>query len=138
MRVAPDEGHGQNLLLLGQGDREISEGIEGDGNFLADGASQLGFVLPREEIHNFRVVAFSVDVPSLVRHHFVRTAVRLHGSRVRLVDDPIQVLVQTIQEKGQKLLSIVLSETRELRRLWDRIGNLHSCVDISVSSESTA
>ena len=72
MRVAPDERDRQDLLLFGQRNGEIGERIEGDGDFGADGASQLRLVLTGEEIDDFRVVALAVDIPSLGRHHLVR------------------------------------------------------------------
>ena len=60
MRISPDKSHRQNLLLLGQGNREIGERIEGHRDFLADGASQLGLVLTRKEVDDFRVVPLTV------------------------------------------------------------------------------
>ena len=70
-----------------------------------------------KEIVDLRVVALPMDTPRLVGDDVVGPPVGLDGRRIRLVNDAIQILVETVEEKSQKLLGVVLRETRELRRL---------------------
>lgn len=67
-------------------------------------ADQSGLVLSLEEINNDRVIASLVNIPAVTRNFLVRPAIGIRNLGVGLLDDAVQVLVQTIQQKRQQLL----------------------------------
>ena len=56
------------LLLDGQGQREVAEGVKGHGDLVARGADERGLEQPVEGIHNHRVVPLQVVVPCFLGH----------------------------------------------------------------------
>ena len=129
VRIAPHKSHRQNQLPLRQRDGEVRERIERDGHFIADWTGEFGLVLTGKEIVDVRVVALAMHAPRLVGNHVIGATVGFHGGGVRLVDDPVEILVKTVEEESQEFLGVVLSEARELRRLceyvWERMKGEH-------------
>lgn len=69
-RVQPDQVDLQRALLLhGQGEGQVAEGVEGHRDFGADGADQRGLEEAMEDVHDDGVVPLDVALPRLLRHH---------------------------------------------------------------------
>ena len=68
-------------------------------------------------IHNNRVIALLVVAPGLLRHNFVWAPISVWLVYVWLLADPIQVLVQPIQQEDQQFLAVVLLVPAELGRI---------------------
>ncbi len=69
-RVQPHQIHLQRLLLLhGQRQRQVAEGVKGHRDLGAHGAHQSGLEEAVEDIHYDGVVPLDVVLPGLLRHH---------------------------------------------------------------------
>ncbi len=69
-RVQPHQIHIQRPLLLhGQRQRQVDEGIKGHRDLGAHGAHQSGLEEAMEDIHDDGVVPLDVVLPGLLRHH---------------------------------------------------------------------
>ena len=60
--------------------------------------------LALKQVDNDRLVATEVALPRLGGHHGVVAPVALNVLHVRLVVDPVEILVQSVKEKGHQLL----------------------------------
>lgn len=68
-RVQPDQVDLQRALLLhGQGEGQVAEGVEGHRDFGADGADQRRLEEAVEDVHDDGVVPLDVALPRLLRH----------------------------------------------------------------------
>ena len=65
-------------------------------------------------IHYNGVIALLVVVPGLLRHNFVWAAISVWLVYVWLLANPIEVLMQAIQQKDQQFLAVVLLVPAEL------------------------
>lgn len=63
------------------------------------GADQSGFVLALEEIDDDRVIASLMNIPAVIRNLLVWPSIGIGNLSVGLLNDAVQVLVQTIQQK---------------------------------------
>lgn len=69
-RVQSDQVDLQRPLLLhGQRQRQVAEGIEGHGDFRAHGTDQGGFEEAVEDVHNDGVVSLDVVLPGFLCYH---------------------------------------------------------------------
>ena len=71
-----------------------------------------------EEIDDDTLIPSQVILPSLTSDFKVRPSVGILELDVRLHLDSVQILVKAVEEKGEQLLSVVLLETGELRRVF--------------------
>ena len=79
-------------------------------------------ILPLEEVDDEAVVAHAVDLPLLLARNLRGHPLELRLALWRafdlgLLQDPVQVLVQTVKQEAQELLRVVLFRARELRRM---------------------
>mmetsp|Transcript_44614 Transcript_44614/g.112418 ORF Transcript_44614/g.112418 Transcript_44614/m.112418 type:complete len:244 (+) Transcript_44614:1060-1791(+) len=103
--------------LDGQRGTEVHERIEGD----ADAATALGrthhraLELTLKQVHDHGAVAQQMSVPGLFGHHGIRAVVCFHLWYWRFLSHTVQILVQTVQQKGQQLLTVLLLKAAKLR-----------------------
>jgi hypothetical protein len=89
---------------------------------MARQARQLVPKLPLEALHDEAIVTHAINLPLAFAHDLRRQrleimfAVRRHLDRWWFLDDVVEVLVQTIEEKSEKLLRIMLVRTAKLGR----------------------
>ncbi len=94
-----------HFFLNRNGKGKVHERIERDGNLVALRTHQLGLVLALEVVDDNAIVARLVDLPQLVGVLFVgNLAVIVRDFNVRFLDDTVQVLVQTVQQKRRQFL----------------------------------
>ena len=79
-------------------------------------------ILSLEEVDDEAVIAHAVDLPLLFARDLCRHLLELgfpfrRRLDVPLLQDPVQVLVQAVQQEAQELLRVVLLRARELRRM---------------------
>ena len=68
-----------------------------------------------KQIGDDAIVSFLVVIPGLLGGHTIRRVLMsIILTNIRLVRDPVQVLVQTVQEECHQLLAVLLHVTREL------------------------
>lgn len=82
---------------------EEEKWVLGNADLLAFVALQLGLELACEILADHTFVAAVVNVPGLLREFFLVGAVEVVDLDLRLLDDPVQVLVQQVQEQTQEL-----------------------------------
>ena len=71
-----------------------------------------------EEIDDDALIPSQVILPGFARDFRVGPTVGILELDVRLHLDSIQILVKTVEKESEKLLSVVLLETGELRRVF--------------------
>ena len=81
----------------------------------AHSAHDFGFQLTMEEINHNALVPENVIFPCLLSHLDVWPASTVLQLRVNFVMHPVQILVQSVQQKSEKLLRIVLLKSIESR-----------------------
>ena len=93
-----------SAYLHGEREREGGEGVELDALVAAHLAGDLRLELPVEEVDDDGAVPRQVVLPVLLGHDHVGPVVAVLQLHVGLVLHPVQVLVQPVQQEGQKLL----------------------------------
>ena len=101
--------HEEEFDLVGLGDRQLhrGEGLKSALLILADGALDGAFVLALHEVDNDGLVSLQVQLPVRVRFLLVG-ALQLGHLDILLLPDAIHVLVQLIEQLGEKLGGVVL------------------------------
>lgn len=101
------------------------------------GTNQGALQLPLEQIDNDTVVSLLIPVPALLpklsQLLVATTRLPIGLLDIRFLQNPVQVLMQTIQQESNELLSVVLSIASELRgepgsspfELAGRVGAVH-------------
>ena len=95
------------LLLDGEGEGEIAGGVEGDADLGALGAHHRTLEQAVEDVQDHRVVPLLVVGPRLHGHLGVRLPVAVAHLDVGLLLDPVEVLVEAVQEEGEELLAVL-------------------------------
>ena len=92
--------------------------IEPNADAAAGLASDAALELPVEQVDDDALIAPQMILPGLSRHFVIRPAVRVLELDVRLDLDAVQVLVKSVEQESEELLSVVLLETGELRSVF--------------------
>ena len=86
-------------------------------HLLAFWTYQGALVLPLEKVDNDAVIPFHITFParSCELHEFeIAAAIPIRFLNIRFLEYAVEILVQPVQQKGNKLLGIVLLVPREL------------------------
>lgn len=69
-------------------------------------ALQGALQLALEQVHDHRLISQQVAGPRLPRVRCIILAGGIHALHIRLLQHAVQVLVQAVQQKGEKLLRV--------------------------------
>ena len=109
MEVLGEDEEGEFIGgFLGDWERYCDEGVEGDRLLQAGWASNLRFILPNHKIANNRLIPLRIGQPALRSHHAIRPPLTIDRLAVRFILDPIQILMESIDQEGEELLGVVL------------------------------
>ena len=99
--------------FLGDWEGYCDEGVEGDWLLQAGWTSNLRFILPNHKIANNRLIPLRIGQPTLRSHHTIRPPLTIDRLAVRFILDPIQILMEPIDQEREELLGVVLGVSWE-------------------------
>ncbi len=105
--------------LSGKRERQKREGIKCYTLKMAVNTFELRANLSMEKVHNDGAISFAVIVPVLSSNNRIRTTIAVLALNVRLDCYSIEILVETIKEKCQELLRVVLHSAIKLWSVLD-------------------
>ena len=101
------------FIIVDQREGAHKEGVELDRLVLALGTVHHRLVLPIHQVDNDRLVAFEEKFPGLCGHHVIGPSVIVLGLSIGLIDDSVEILVQSVQHVVDELTRVMLAVSRE-------------------------